>query len=89
MSDEYNLSEAGAFGEVDLLEFVEHEREKGNTVRRIYITRRQAMHLVNEIHGKKPESKTGKKLVDYWEAPKTPITLKTIHGIEVEIEDEL
>lgn len=84
--EEYKLTEAGAFNEKDLLEFIEAEQEKGRTVRKIWITRLQANHLVNSVEGVKPKL-TGKKLVDFWNAPKTPIKLKTIHGVEVGIED--
>lgn len=85
MSDEYNLTEAGAFTENDLLEFRNAEFEKSKTVRKIWITQHQANHLANSIEGNKP-IKTGNKLIDFWNAPNYRNRLKTVHGIEIGIE---
>lgn len=86
MSDEYNLTEAGVFDEKDLLEFRDSELEKGNTVSRIYVTRIQANHLMNSIQGNPPYQPTGKKLVDYWNHPKSVVGIQKVHGIDVFIQ---
>jgi hypothetical protein len=86
MSTEYDLQYAGAFSETDLLDFKQSELEKGNVVEKIWITRLQANHLANSVHGIKPK-KTGMKLVDYWNIPATPTELKSIHGIEIGVDE--
>lgn len=86
-TDEYGLVEAGEFTVADLLDFQRSELEKGREVRKVWITERQAAALVNEVEGKRPQVKTGQKLVDFWNAPKTLKTPESIHGIEVGIDD--
>lgn len=86
MTNEYKLTETGAFNENDLLEFQQAELDKGRIVRKIWITQIQANHLANSIEGNKPV-KTGKKLVDFWNAPNYRSRLKTVHGIEIGVEE--
>ena len=85
MSPEYSLSEAGLFTLEELLDFQNHELEKGRTVEKIWITERQANHLANTFADIK-QIKTGMKLVDFWNAPKVPITMESLNGIEIGIE---
>ncbi len=87
MSDEYDLSEAGMFTELELLDFNASEQEKGRTVRKIWITKRQENYLANSIHKVKPK-KTGKYLVDFWNEPLQQITLTSVHGIEIGIDND-
>lgn len=84
-SDEYNLKEAGMFDVVDLLEFQDYELEQGHKVRKVWITAKQANHLVNSFADVKIR-RTGKKLVDYWHTPTLPIEIETLHGIEIGVE---
>jgi hypothetical protein len=85
MTDEYNLKGAGFFTVEDLLDFQHAESEKGLTVRKIWITPQQANNLVNDFADLKTET-TGKKLVDFWNAPVLPIEIETLHGIQIGIE---
>ena len=87
MTDEYDLSDAGAFSVTDLLEFQQSELEKGRTIRKIWITRLQANHLVNSIKGYRPK-KTGMRLVDFWNLPRETVKLTNIHGIEIGVDDD-
>lgn len=81
---EYDLTDAGAFNERDLLELRDSELEKGNSVDIIRITPIQANHLVNSIKGTSTKQ-TGKKLVDFWETQKAPGDIRELHGIGIRI----
>ena len=52
----------------------------------ITIDGRQSGALQNEIEGLSPPKPTGKKLVDYWYLPASPIKIETIEGVKVYVE---
>lgn len=86
---DYKLTEAGFFTLTDLLDFKNYEWAKGNRVKKIWLTKRQLGALVSEIvPPDEPRKVTGMKLVDFWSAPKPPVVVDEIEGIEIGVEDE-